>query len=101
MISAFMNLPLTNIFFAFIMYFIGGYFLFASIFAAIGAAIDNQADAQQFMLPITLVVIIGLYVGMLTVPEDPNGIIAQIFSYIPIYFSNCNDDENTTWCSFV
>ena len=83
MISAFMNLPLTNIFFAFIMYFIGGYFLFASIFAAIGAAIDNQADAQQFMLPITLVVIIGLYVGMLTVPEDPNGIIAQIFSYIP------------------
>ena len=83
MISAFMNLPLTNIFFAFIMYFIGGYFIYASIFAAIGAAIDNQADAQQFMLPITLIVIIGLYVGMLTVPEDPNGIIAQIFSYIP------------------
>ena len=83
MISAFMNLPLTNIFFAFIIYFIGGYFLYASIFAAIGAAIDNQADAQQFMLPITLIVIIGLYVGMLTVPEDPNGIVAQIFSYIP------------------
>jgi ABC-2 type transport system permease protein len=34
MISAFMNLPLTNIFFAFIIYFIGGYFLYASIFAA-------------------------------------------------------------------
>ena len=83
MISAFMNLPLTNIFFAFIIYFIGGYFLYASIFAAIGAAIDNQADAQQFMLPITLIVIIGLYVGVLTVPEDPNGIVAQIFSYIP------------------
>ena len=83
MISAFMNLPLTNIFFAFIIYFIGGYFLYASIFAAIGAAIDNQADAQQFMLPITLIVIIGLYVGILTVPEDPNGIVAQIFSYIP------------------
>ena len=83
MISAFMNLPLTNIFFAFVIYFIGGYFLYASIFAAIGAAIDNQADAQQFMLPITLIVIIGLYVGILTVPEDPNGIVAQIFSYIP------------------
>ena len=83
MISAFMNLPLTNIFFAFIIYFIGGYFLYASIFAAIGAAIDNQADAQQFMLPITLIIIIGLYVGVLTVPEDPNGIVAQIFSYIP------------------
>tara|TARA_B110000116_G_scaffold227475_1_gene208390 strand:- start:30 stop:731 length:702 start_codon:yes stop_codon:yes gene_type:complete len=82
-ISAFMNLPLTNIFIAFIMYFLAGYFLYASIFAAIGAAIDNQSDAQQFMLPITLIVIIGLYVGILTVPEDPNGIVAQIFSYIP------------------
>ena len=83
MISAFMNLPLTNIFIAFIMYFLGGYFLYASIFAAIGAAIDNQADAQQFMIPITLLVVIALYVGILTVPEDPNGIVAQIFSYFP------------------
>ena len=83
MISAFMNLPLTNILIAFIMYFLGGYFLYASIFAAIGAAIDNQADAQQFMIPITLLVIIALYVGILTVPEDPNGIVAQIFSYFP------------------
>ncbi len=83
MISAFMNLPLTNIFFAFIMYFLGGYLLYASIFAAIGAAVNNQADAQQFMMPITLLVIVALYVGILTVPEDPNGIVAQIFSYIP------------------
>ena len=83
MISAFMNLPLTNIFIAFILYFIGGYLLYAAIFASIGAAIDNQADAQQFMIPITLLVIIALYVGILTVPEDPNGIVAQIFSYIP------------------
>ncbi len=83
MISAFMNLPLTNIFIAFILYFIGGYLLYAAIFASIGAAIDNQADAQQFMIPITLIVIIALYVGILTIPEDPNGIVAQIFSYIP------------------
>ena len=83
MISAFMNLPLTNIFFAFIMYFLGGYLLYASIFAAIGAAVDNQADAQQFMMPITILVIVALYVGVLTVPDDPNGIVAQIFSYIP------------------
>ena len=65
------------------MYFIGGYFLYASIFAAIGAAIDNQADAQQFMMPITILVVVALYVGILTVPEDPNGIVAQIFSYFP------------------
>ena len=82
-ISAFISLPILNILIAFLLYFLGGYLLYASLFAAIGAAVDNQADAQQFMLPITLIVIIGLYVGILTVPEDPNGIVAQIFSYIP------------------
>tara|TARA_B100000989_G_C19518098_1_gene462730 strand:- start:247 stop:1551 length:1305 start_codon:yes stop_codon:yes gene_type:complete len=83
MISAFMSLPLINIFFAFIMYFIGGYLLYASIFASVGGIVDNQTDAQQFIMPVTILVIIALYVGILTVPEDPNGIVAQIFSYIP------------------
>ena len=84
MISAFVNLPLTNILIAFVLYFLGGYLLYSSIFAAIGAAVDNQTDAQQFLMPITIVLIVALYVGILTVPEDPNGIVAQIFSYIPL-----------------
>ena len=84
MISAFINLPLTNIMIAFILYFLGGYLLYASIFAAIGAAVDNQTDAQQFLMPITIILIVALYVGMLTVPEDPNGIVAQIFSFVPL-----------------
>ena len=84
MISAFINLPLTNIMIAFVLYFLGGYLLYASIFAAIGAAVDNQTDAQQFLMPITIILIVALYVGMLTVPEDPNGIVAQIFSFLPL-----------------
>ena len=83
-ISAFINLPLTNILVAFVLYFLGGYLLYASIFAAIGAAVDNQTDAQQFLMPITIILIVALYVGILTVPEDPNGIVAQIFSFIPL-----------------
>tara|TARA_B100000029_G_scaffold488869_1_gene546002 strand:+ start:4149 stop:5453 length:1305 start_codon:yes stop_codon:yes gene_type:complete len=82
-ISAFLNLPLLNILVAFLLYFIGGYLLYASLFAAIGAAVDNQTDAQQFMMPITIVLILALYVGIFTVPEDPNGTVAIIFSYIP------------------
>ena len=35
-------------------------------------------------MPITIVLIVSLYVGILTVPEDPNGIVAKIFSYIPL-----------------
>ena len=84
MISAFVNLPLTNILIAFVLYFLGGYLLYSSIFAAIGAAVDNQTDAQQFLMPITIVLIVALYIGILTVPEDPNGIVAQIFSFIPL-----------------
>ena len=83
MVSAFLNLPLLNILVAFLLYFIGGYLLYASLFAAIGAAVDNQTDAQQFMMPITIILILALYVGMFTVPEDPNGTVALIFSYIP------------------
>lgn len=84
MISAFLNLPLFNIMIAFVFYFLGGYLLYSAIFAAIGAAVDNQTDAQQFIMPITIILIVALYVGILTVPEDPNGIVAQIFSYIPL-----------------
>ena len=83
MVSAFLNLPLLNILVAFLLYFIGGYLLYASLFAAIGASVDNQTDAQQFMMPITIILILALYVGMFTVPEDPNGTVALIFSYIP------------------
>ena len=83
MISAFIALPLTNIFVAFLLYFIGGYLLYASLFAAIGAAVDNQTDAQQFVMPITIILVLALYVGIFTVPEDPNGTVAIIFSYIP------------------
>jgi ABC-2 type transport system permease protein len=84
LIAAFINLPLTNIFIAFIFYFLGGYLLYSSIFAAIGAAVDNQTDAQQFLMPITIILIVALYAGFLTVPDDPNGIVAQIFSFIPL-----------------
>ena len=84
LIASFINLPLTNIFIAFIFYFLGGYLLYSSIFAAIGAAVDNQTDAQQFLMPITIILIVALYAGFLTVPDDPNGIVAQIFSFVPL-----------------
>ncbi len=82
MLSAFFNLPLFNILIAFIFYFMGGYLLYSSMFAAVGAAVDNQSDAQQFMLPITFIVIIALYVGIFTA-ENPDGIVSVIFSMIP------------------
>ena len=40
---------------AFLFYFIGGYLLYASLFAAIGAAVDNETDSQQFMTPLSII----------------------------------------------
>ena len=37
----------------FLFYFFGGYFLYSALFAAVGAAVDNETDTQQFMIPIT------------------------------------------------
>ncbi len=58
---------------AFIFYFIGGYLLYASLFAAIGAAVDNETDSQQFMTPLSIILIIGLYIGIAAMrsPESP------------------------------
>ena len=68
-----MNQPWGLIIFSFLFYFITGYLLYASVFAAIGSAVDNETETQQFMLPVTIPIIIGLMVAMGTMqnPESP------------------------------
>ena len=78
------NLPIANILISFIIYFIGGYFLYSSFYASIGAAVDNETDSQQFLLPIIMPLILGVYIGFFTVMNDPHGTIATVFSMIPL-----------------
>ncbi|MBC5836322.1 ABC transporter permease [Flavobacterium muglaense] len=78
------NLPIANILLGFIVYFIGGYFLYSSFYAAIGAAVDNQTDSQQFLLPIIMPLMLSVYVGFFSVMNDPHGTIAVVFSMIPL-----------------
>ena len=66
----------------FILYFIGGYLLYSSLFAAIGSAVDNQEDTQQFMVPITILLVFALYAGMYSM-ENPDGPLAFWCSMIP------------------
>jgi len=67
----------------FIFYFLGGYLLYASFFAIIGSAVDNETDTQQFMLPVTIPLIIGIFVMINTI-QNPAGPIAFWFSIIPL-----------------
>lgn len=66
----------------FLFYFLGGYILYGSLFAAIGAASDNETDTQQFMLPVTIPLIIGLLI-MINTFLNPSGKLAVWFSIIP------------------
>ncbi|MFD2909515.1 ABC transporter permease [Flavobacterium ardleyense] len=77
------NLPLATMSIAFLIYFIGGYFLYSSMYAAIGAAVDSETDSQQFLLPILMPLMLGVYIGFFTVINDPHGTIATVFSMIP------------------
>ncbi|HSP12358.1 MAG TPA: ABC transporter permease, partial [Salegentibacter sp.] len=78
------NLPLLSLFIFFVIYFLGGYFLYSSIYAAIGAAVDSETDTQQFMFPVILPLMLGIYVGFFAVIENPHGNISTIFSMIPL-----------------
>jgi ABC-2 type transport system permease protein len=83
-INELLNLPLATMFISFLLFFIGGYFLYSSIYAAIGAAVDSETDSQQFLLPIILPLMLGVYVGFFTVVNDPHGTVATVFSMIPL-----------------
>ncbi|MBN1250738.1 MAG: ABC transporter permease [Bacteroidales bacterium] len=76
------NLPIGMIIFSFVFYFIGGYLLYASLFAGIGGAVDNEADTQQFMLPLTVPLILSMMVAQVII-QDPEGPVAFWFSVIP------------------
>lgn len=78
------NLPIASILIGFIVYFIGGYFLYSSFYAAIGAAVDNQTDSQQFLLPVIMPLMLSVYVGFFSVVNDPNSTIAVAFSMFPL-----------------
>lgn len=77
------GLDFVQITLTFLIYFVGGYLLYGAFFAAIGAAVDSPSDAQQFMFPVTiplLVAYMGLFIFVL---DDPNSNVSFWLSVIP------------------
>jgi ABC-2 type transport system permease protein len=70
------------VFGSFIFFFLGGYLLYASLFASIGSAVDTDSDVQQFMLPITIPLILSIYVMINTI-NNPESALSFWFSIIP------------------
>ena len=63
--------------------FVGGYLLYASFFAATGASINEQEDASQFVVPVTMITLFGLYAAMYSV-GNTDGPLAFWTSLFPL-----------------
>ncbi len=68
----------------FIFYFLGGYFLYSSLFAAVGSTVnEDPQDAQSLMLPITMPIIFAMVI-MTKAVNDPNSSLAIFGSIFPL-----------------
>ncbi len=81
--QAFQSLPFFRIGALFIFYFLGGYLLYASFLAAIGAAVDQETDTQQFMFPMTMPLVFAMVIASRVVFDDPFSSTAVWASIIP------------------
>ncbi len=68
--------------FSFIFYFLGGFLLYASLFAAIGGAVDQDADTQQFMLPVSIPLIFSVMMTGVII-NQPDSSLSMWLSFIP------------------
>jgi ABC-2 type transport system permease protein len=75
-----LNLPL--ILACFVFYFIGGYLMYGALFAAVGAAVDSETDTQQFMLPLTMPMILS-FVLATRIMQEPGSDLSFWLSIIP------------------
>jgi len=81
-LSGLSNINFPLIIATFIFYFIGGYFLYSSLFAAVAASVDNQTDMQQFIVPLSIPLIIAI-ISIQGILQAPNSDLAVWMSMIP------------------
>lgn len=82
-VSEVMNLPWGYIIFCFLFYFLGGYLIYGALFAAVGSAVDSPAEAQQFMFPVTLPMLISYLSLFIFILREPNSPVSIWLSIIP------------------
>jgi len=67
----------------FLFFFIGGYLLYGSLFAAIGSLVDSETDTQQFSFPVSIPLLIA-FMAMIYAMQNPDGQLSFWFSIIPL-----------------
>ncbi len=84
--AAGINIPVLppSLFVWFVLFFLGGYLLYASLYAAIGSAVEQQQDAQALVMPVTMLVIVPI-LFIAYVVESPNAPLSVVLSLIPFF----------------
>ncbi len=77
------NISLAKIIFCFLFFYIGGYLIYSSLFAAIGSAVENASEAQQFMFPVTIPIILSFVLGQVII-QEPDSQLAFWASMFPL-----------------
>jgi len=77
------QVPLTT-FLIFLTYFLLGYFLYAAIFAAVGAMSNSEQEARQVQAPVTMLLVVP-YISFFGILNDPHGSLATWMSLIPVF----------------
>lgn len=82
-VSSFSEVDVSMILSIFPFYFVFGYLLYASIFAALGAIVDSETETQQFVFPLTLPILI-CFAMMQVFANEPSGKVATFFALFPL-----------------
>jgi len=69
-----------------VVYFILGFFFYASMYAAVGAMVSSEQDTQQVQTPVTMLLVIGVLCLQL-VSNDPRGSTSAIMTMVPFWSS--------------
>jgi ABC-2 type transport system permease protein len=73
-----------SLFIWFLLFFFGGFLLYASLFAAVGSTVEHQQDAQGLMLPLSALIVIPI-LFITVIVESPNSTMSIVLSVIPFF----------------
>ena len=77
------NISLAKLIICFFLFYIGGYLIYSSLFAAVGSAVENSTEAQQFLLPVTIPILVSFFLGQAII-QDPDSNLAFWASMFPL-----------------
>lgn len=82
-INNYFSISFLEIILCFFFFFVVGYLIYATLYAATGSVVDNESDSQQYTLPVTIPLLLSIIL-IPSISTNPNGSLAVWFSMIPL-----------------